>query len=305
MDSITHFLKDYSSSLIHSPSPIPGSSEPKCIYYKEYTQEQPTYTVIIPIHNQENIIIKNLNSVLKYTGGSYEFILILDSCSDSTETLVMNWIQTIIIPAKISRTIIIHSDTPLFETSCDNIGFLLGRGDYFLEIQADMEMIELDYNIILTKPFIQYNNVIGVSGRCSHNFKGHNGSGRLAELIAIQHDSKYSNTNFYVNETCNRGPLLLDAKKLKELQYLDEHNYYLDNSDHDLFARAYDQYKYICGYVPIQFISPIADGSTRKPRNAINTEYLMKRRQRGGNGYLDSLLKRGYIERDPVVLPLN
>jgi hypothetical protein len=209
------------------------------------------------------------------------------------------------IPENLSQTIVIHSDTPLFETSCDNIGFLLGRGDYFLEIQADMEMIEMNYNLMLTKPFTQYDNVIGVSGRCSHNFKGENGSGRIAELIAIPYESKYSNTNFYVNETCNRGPLLLDAMKLKELQYLDEQNYYLDDSDHDLFARAYDKHKYICGYVPIHFISPIADGSARKPRNALNTEFLNKRKERGGKGYLNSLLSKDYTERKPYILPLN
>ena len=76
-------------------------------------------------------------------------------------------------------------------------------------------------------------------------------------LIGVSRDS------FYVYETCNRGPLLIDRQKLMELGYLDEESYFLDNSDHDLMARAYLEKGYICGYMPIDFESPLRHGSTR------------------------------------------
>ena len=41
---------------------------------------------------------------------------------------------------------------------------------------------------------------------------------------------------------------------MKILRYLDEVNYFLETSDHDLFARAYVERGWICGYVPIDFI---------------------------------------------------
>ena len=81
---------------------------------------------------------------------------------------------------------------------------------------------------------------------------------------------------FYTFESCNRGPLLLDKEKVEKLGYLDENNYFLDNSEHDLMLRAYLKYKYICGYIPINFNSPLKDGSTR---NYIKDEKNIKKKK--------------------------
>ncbi len=54
---------------------------------------------------------------------------------------------------------------------------------------------------------------------------------------------------------------------------MDEENYFLDDSDHDLMARAYLEKKYICGYVPIDFKAPLCDGSTRNKINYDCDEY--------------------------------
>ena len=127
-------------------------------------------------------------------------------------------------------------------------------------------------------------NVIAVSGRCAHNLFTPGGIGKLGMAIEntvaeLQIDSIY----FYIFETCNRGPLLLDRKKLIEMNYLDEENYFLDDSDHDLMARAYLEKRYICGYVPIDFSAPIHLGSTRntqkynyRPEYIINTQEKMR-----------------------------
>ena len=143
----------------------------------------------------------------------------------------------------------------------------MSRGKYCLEIQADMEMIEYNYNLHLTKPFKLFDNILAVSGRCAHNLIDEKiGIGKLG--LSVKNSVSELNIDrnkFYTYETCNRGPLLFDRKKLKRLNYLDELNYYLDNSDHDIMIRGYLKYGYICGYVPIDFNSPLVDGSTRKP----------------------------------------
>ena len=286
-------------------SPIQGSLEPVCIFYREYNTLLPFYSVVMPIYNQQNVILKNLDALVRYTGGTYELILILDCCSDMTPAIVQAWIDSLGVPANLYRIVVISSVTPLFETSCDNIGFRLARGMFFLEIQADMEMTEQDYNLILTKPFIRYPNVIGVSGRCSHNFKETMGVGRLGNLIMNNYNAAvYSNDKFYVNETCNRGPLLLDAHKVRLLGYLDEHNFYLDNSDHDLFARAFVKHGFICGYVPINFKAPLEDGSTRKPRDELNIRFLELRKARSNGGFLQGYKQKNLQGRDPYILPL-
>lgn len=144
-----------------------------------------------------------------------------------------------------------------------------------------MEMTELGYNIHLTKPFKLLNNVIAVSGRCAHNLFGGIGIGKLGYAIEKPINTLNVNKNsFYVFETCNRGPLLLDRTKLKELNYLNEDEYFLDNSDHDLMARAFLEKNYICGYVPIDFNAPLCDGSTRKTNTINCKEYLINEEER-------------------------
>ena len=76
--------------------------------------------------------------------------------------------------------------------------------------------------------------------------------------------------NFYIFDTCNRGPLLIDNYKLKQMNYLDERNYFLDNSEHDLMIRARLSKNYICGYFPIDFYAPLKHGSTRNRKIKLN-----------------------------------
>ena len=72
---------------------------------------------------------------------------------------------------------------------------------------------------------------------------------------------------------------------------MDEVNYFLDNSDHDLFARAYFYKKWICGYVPMDFNSPLENGCTRKPRDEINEKYYNIKKKLTNNG-INGFLKK-------------
>lgn len=207
-----------------------------------YNDNKIIYSIVIPVYNQENIFIRNLQSVIENTLDNFEIIVILDFCTDNTENTLLKFLDNYVNnKSNFVRLLIFkNTDKPLFETKCDNIGFKNSTGIYCLEIQADMEMTQLGYNIHLTKPFNILNNVIAVSGRCAHNLYDHNGFGKLGTDIERKIDVLNVDKNsFYVLETCNRGPLLIDREKLKELNYLDENEYFLDNSDHDLMARAF------------------------------------------------------------------
>ena len=86
------------------------------------------------------------------------------------------------------------------------------------------------------------------------------------------------------------------------MKYLDEVNYFLDNSDHDLFARAFVEKSWTCGYVPIDFCSPLENGSTRKQRDTVNQKYYdlkLEKTQRGTNGFLTN--HRHKIPRREIV----
>jgi glycosyltransferase involved in cell wall biosynthesis len=238
------------------------------------------YSVVMPIYNQEEIIVDNLKSIITNTLDNFEIILILDFCFDNTENNVLNFFDTLEnAPENLIDVTIFKNDKPLFETKCDNIGFKHSRGTYCLEIQADMTMTELGYNLHLTKPFKMFDNVIAVSGRSAHMLYSKEAIGKIGLDVDLSVNELNVNKNkFYVFDTCNRGPLLIDREKLKEMNYLDENNYFLDYSDHDLMARSYLKKKYICGYVPIDFKSPVHLGSMRNEKNYNNCkEYLINK----------------------------
>ncbi len=258
----------------------------KLLYKKNFNDKEIEiiYSIVIPVYNQESIIVENLKSIIEKTRDTFEIIIILDFCFDQTEENLMNYIESYNEKHHnfIQITIFKNEEKPLFETKCDNIGFKNSVGKYCLEIQSDMKMTEDGYNLELTKPFKLLNNVIAVSGRCAHNLFNFNGIGKLGiDIEKTVEELNITRNIFYVFETCNRGPLLLDREKLKELNYLDEESYFLDNSDHDLMARAYLEKKYISGYVPINFSSPLDQGSTRNNNTYNNrSEYIINKNEK-------------------------
>jgi hypothetical protein len=156
---------------------------------------------------------------------------------------------------------------PLFETKCDNIGFRRATGTFCLEIQADMEMTEPGYNLRLAAPFFKYNNVIAVSGRAAMPMfgpPGKTGVGKMNGLIERSvAELGVARDKFYVHESAIRGPLLIHRGRMAELGFLNETEFFLNNSDHDLMARAWLTHRWICGYVAIDFSAPLNEGTLR------------------------------------------
>ncbi len=247
---------------------------------KIYEDIKIKYTIVVPVFNQENIIIKNINSIINNTVGDYEIIIINDYSHDRTLEILKKFFGNYEpIDRNFKRIRIIDTNWPLFETKCDNIGFKLSKAKFVLEIQADMQMIIKGYDQILSRPFNKIDNLIAVSGRCAHFFDYKDNLDGIGKLgINIEKSIKELNVkenNFYIFDTCNRGPLLIDNYKLKQMNYLDERNYFLDNSEHDLMLRARLSKNYICGYFPIDFYAPLKDGSTRNRKIKLNFKNII------------------------------
>jgi FkbM family methyltransferase len=255
----------------------------------------PEYSIIVPIYNQDAVIVDHLQSIVMNTVGSYEFIVIFDACEDTSESVSLKFFQSLsaLRHPMLKRILAFKTDKSIFETSCDNIGFRSARGKYWIEIQADMKMRTWGYNVLLSNPCRIWSDVFAVSGRCCHQWDNFSvGAGKLG--TSVEQPLKLSfgeRNNFYIAETCNRGPLLFVGERLKSLNYLDEDNFVLGDDDHDVMARAYDKQKWINGYFPIEFESPLHLGSTRKPRNKINEERLVERLRKSTGGYLKSRTK--------------
>ena len=117
------------------------------IYTKTVKDDKPLMSVVIPIYNRERIIERNLRSVIDcITNTTYELILIVDACSDKTEETVLNLFNnttnTLKLPDILLNVVVMKTIEPLFETAADNLGFICSRGEFILEIQADMQMVE-------------------------------------------------------------------------------------------------------------------------------------------------------------------
>lgn len=76
----------------------------------EYNDKYPLISIVMPIHNQCDIISTNLDLILENTTESlYEIIMILDSCSDVSESIVIQWISKV-SSELITRILIFRSD---------------------------------------------------------------------------------------------------------------------------------------------------------------------------------------------------
>jgi glycosyltransferase involved in cell wall biosynthesis len=245
------------------------------MYEKIFSQVEAVYSICMPVYNQEDIIQRVLQGIVSCTSDFYEILMVCDCCSDETEKVIRDWIETI-YSEKLTRIVLFVTTHPQFETKADNMCFKHSKGKYIIEIQADMVMTQTGYNLEIQKPFKKLDNVIAVSGNfCSDRYDG-NGRGRIAAWMEPVGNVRKG--VFYVNETCNRGPLMIDREKLVAMNYLDEINYFQDNSDHDLMARAYDEHRWICGYVYIEFLVEKEWGSTRKVSDQKNIDAFALRK---------------------------
>jgi hypothetical protein len=99
--SDTEFIEDlintrYSQQrFVNGPEPIPGTQEIRVVLNRVLSDSKPFQSIVMPIHNQESVIVSNLSLVLENTTTyEYEFVFILDSCSDkSSETLLNGFKQ--------------------------------------------------------------------------------------------------------------------------------------------------------------------------------------------------------------------
>ena len=98
----------------------------KFVLDKIYKDLDFKYTIVIPVFNQENIIIKNINSIISKTIGDYEMIIINDYSNDRTLELLENFFKNFEpINSNFKRIRIIDTRWPLFETKCDRCQTIL------------------------------------------------------------------------------------------------------------------------------------------------------------------------------------
>ena len=267
--------------------------QPPKIQVETYFYEKPVWSLVMPVFNQEHRLIGVLEKIIKNAQFVFEIILIDDGSDDNSIGQAHLFMETMkeSPSSNVVSITLIHNTVPVFETACDNQGFRIAKAEYIIEIQADLQIEEPNFDAKMIGAMNKF--ALGaISGRHVHSFSmlegrrawfkypvqlalwrllkigKQEGWGRLGNRIFERFDAadKYC----YVGETVARGPWLLKKSDLEKYNYLDQENFFLGNDDHDLHRRMYLIDRKKVGYVPLDVHSISEDGSTRKPRSGIN-----------------------------------
>lgn len=87
-----------------------------------------------------------------------------------------------------------------------------------------------------------------------------------AGRLSVEMDFSFQKNKIWLSETVMRGPLLIDKKKYYEVGSFDVNKFFQGYDDHDLALRGWIAGNYRSGFIPIKFISPLEDGTTRKEK---------------------------------------
>jgi hypothetical protein len=327
-------------------------------------------TVVMPIFNQSDIILRNLTSLVDSLDLKARIILIDDASSDASSDLIAKSL-VVLCAMKPLAVELYKFKKSKFETHCDKFGMSLARTKYVIEVQADMQVKDKGFDSRLVACMNSHPDLIAVSGRGveplsepldyflktagsvgskgrsvlthiivtlfirltpggflriaqavkgklfrtparepiqplsspTEDFacNGRAGISVSSEELALESSSKARLV--LVGETVMRGPIIMDREKYEEVGGFDSGAFFLGFDDHDLVLRG-RMNGYGCGYSFVHFLSPEADGTTRKPRTwkselEILFELIRISRRRRKSAL--SLYSRGRISPPEVV----
>lgn len=228
-------------------------------------------SIILTVHNKGFLLNRVLESIKKFTYGTYELIIVLDGCSDDSE-VISNEFKNNNPNLKIK----IIKTPDVFETKANNAGLKLVESDTSIIMQDDMVINEQDWNLRLTKPFREYDDVFAVTANCAHNWvlkpnskdiykTEFTGNDWTDIMMHVDHANRKTipRDTFGIRQCVNRGPLAINHSDLITMNYLDEAFAPLDMDDHDLCFRMMEKIGKVVGCYWIDYISDLNWGGTR------------------------------------------
>ncbi len=265
------------------------------------------YTLVLPVFNQESIIADFIKSHDLHASLPYNFIAILDCCTDQSEAALQSALETL-NSSNLVQAAMITTSVPFFETACDNIGFLCSETDYIIETQPDLFIATRGYDRRLLS-VLSNDKVSCVSGRCGHSFGELVKPPKWKKILGIDPTPKNSRVGLlgsriekdglsvddtqmtaYFCETVNRGPIAFRRADLVKSDYLDQESFYLGNDDHDWNLRQWMSAGRLPAYVPIKISSKLEWGSTRKSRDPLNERVFQGLKHRPDHSTLQSFM---------------
>lgn len=264
---------------------------------------KPEVSFVVPVYNQEKLIIENLNSILENSELLHELVVVLDKSTDASKEVVEKWAKNHIFGAYTSRVVLVAASSPLYETVADCIGIHYSTAEYIVEIQSDMTIQDFGFDKRLVSGLQQNNDLFALSGRGIHPAswvlqpKLMSRPLRLLDSIQLKfatRNLKYKVSNWvwaifgtagrvgrlmdfeisidkisriYVGGFVMRGPLAFSKSKYEELGGFDTDHFFLGNDDHDIVLRAHILQGWKSAFLPINYSSPLEFGSTRSVKS--------------------------------------
>lgn len=134
----------------------------------------PLVSFVIPVHNQGTRIVRNLESIVRTSALSHEFVIVLDGCSDESESDVRSWATVVTAasstaPTQTRGVTLVTSRVSVFETMSDMIGIFQSSSEFVIEIQADMQLVTPRFDHIMVESLIANPSLFLLSGRGAHD----------------------------------------------------------------------------------------------------------------------------------------
>ena len=300
---------------------------PNIIYCGKFSKniEQITdedFFISIPVKNQESIIVNVLTTLLKNVDNVISIGLIFDNCSDRSLDICLDFFETNFrLYPNLEAVHFVTSNGELFESTAENISFLLCSQKYFVSLQSDIYFIDTTFLTRAGKSFDVIPELFAVSGKAIvtfnimskfkkhlnrifhfHNYvfrflpnsKGVQKTGFYMPFLGYfgdlshppeshMHYSSSQLNKLYLGEAVIRGPIVWLAETFRRLNGFDDVGFVLGRDDCDLSYRGFLN-GHLSGYLPCTCFSIFEQGTTRKPRS-IEDQIALNERQELSRNY--------------------
>ncbi len=211
--------------------------------------------IVISIFNQEKIIERILAGVCRNTLTPFNLILVFDGCVDQTKSKALAWLEKN-RPAHMLE--LVTRDAPdVYETKATNIGLKLGKEDYIITTQDDIELQEPGWEVRLTYPIRAYDDVFSTGAYIAQDLDFGTFTPELQKYKRAR-GRRYFNARrdtFYIRDIAMRSPVAFRADYLRKLNYLDEAYAPCTLDEADIQLRAWEQFGLRSGFYRIDYQS--------------------------------------------------
>jgi hypothetical protein len=279
------------------------------------------FFISIPIKNQESIIVNVLTTLLNNVENVITIGLIFDNCSDRSLDLCLDFFDNNFkLYPNLVAVHFITSDGELFESSAENVLFLLCNQKFYVSLQSDIYFTDKTFLNRASKAFALIPELLAVSGKAivtfnimskfkkylNRVFHFHNSIfrflpncramrktgyfvpflGYFGDLSkppkSYMHYSSRQRNKIYFGEAVIRGPVVWLSKTFRELNGFDDVGFVLGRDDCDLSFRGFLN-GHISGYLPSTSYSIYEQGTTRKQRSIEDRIALTARQELSHN----------------------